>query len=132
MIDLLLKWKTKELSVQCGQALGATTEDENGEFQTAPYLNGLNIAVIGPHVQIDNSDPENPTSQSDGNHWIIIRVPVEFTLPVGGNDYTVDEILTQVLPEAIRPEVVWRSDSEDAGGPIPRPDISTCPQVVWS
>ena len=122
MTTLILKWPDNATAVACGTAMGTTSEDESGESVTAPFTNGLNVSVIGEHSYVsDNSDPENPVITSVSGWWAMVWL----------SDASIVSSLMEQLPEALRPEIVWRSDVVDTEGePVPRPPINLCPQRV--
>ena len=127
MTTLILKWPDNATAVACGKAMGTTSEDESGENVTAPLTNGLNVNVIGEHSYVsdnsfsDNSDPENPVITSVSGTWAMVWL----------SDASIVSSLMEQLPEALRPEIVWRSDVVDTEGePVPRPPINLCPQRV--
>lgn len=121
MTTLLLKWPDKATSVACGTAMGCTTQEE-GENQTAPLFNGLNLSVIGEHSYVsDGSDPESPTVSQVPGWWVLLWL---------GDASGIDGMLAS-LPAPLRPEIFWRSDAmDDNGDPVPRPPVSECPQTV--
>ena len=122
MTTLLLKWPDNATAVACGTAMGTTSEDESGEAITAPLTNGLNVNVIGDHSYVsDNSDPDDPVITAVPGHWVLVWL----------GDASIVEPMMGQLPESLRPEIFWRSDAVDEDGdPIPRPDITQCPQRV--
>jgi hypothetical protein len=102
--------------------MGTTSEDENGESVTAAFTNGLNVNVIGDHSYVsDDSDTENPVITSVSGWWAMVWL----------SDASIVSSLMEQLPEALRPEIVWRSDAVVSNGDsVPRPPISQCPQRV--
>lgn len=122
MTTLILKWPDNATAVACGTAMGTTSEDETGENITATLVNGLNVDVIGAHSYIsDNSDPEEPITTTVSGWWAMVWLA----------DASIISSLMGQLPEALRPEIVWRSDAvDDEGELISRPPINLCPQRV--
>ena len=108
MTTLILKWPDNATAVACGKAMGTTSEDESGENVTAPLTNGLNVNVIGEHSYVSG-------------WWAMVWL----------SDASIVSSLMEQLPEALRPEIVWRPDAvDDEGEPVPRPPINLCPQRV--
>ena len=127
MIDHLIKWPDRDTAIQCGVAMGTTSQnEETGEMETTVFMQsiGLNLAPIGTHSYVsDNSDPENPVVTTVPGHWVLVRVGVDFDL---------EEALAPI-PAAIRPDIVWSSDMTDEDGEaIPRPPKEEAPQNVWA
>jgi len=127
MIDHLIKWADRDTAIQCGVAMGATSEnEETGEMETAVFMRsiGLNLAPIGVHSCIsDNSDPENPVVTTVDGWWVLVRVPAGFDLAGA----------LSPIPKSLQPEIVWSSDMVDENGAsVKRPPIEEAPTRVWA
>lgn len=81
MIDLLLKFPSRDVAVQVGQALGVTSpsEEVQGTFETIQADHELAVCIIGEHfvptgnVLTDPEGGEYPEMVGDGAWWVMIR-----------------------------------------------------------
>lgn len=85
MINLLLKFQSKEQAGLIGEQLGYTTRDpETGEFRTTQATLTLAICVIGVHYYPDPADLDeegNPKLKADNQYWVMVRSLVDMDLP---------------------------------------------------
>ena len=102
MIDLLLRFSSREQAAQIGMALGYTTQDpETGEWQTTQATLDLAVCIIGEHFMPTGEATEGPNGEpvpvlaGDGNYWVMVRSLVDME-----------------IPEAIQPFIVQRDPAD--------------------
>lgn len=111
MMDVLLRFPSREAAIQVGAALGYTVQDpETGEWVTTQATLTLAVCVIGEHpiptgetTTGPNGEPV-PVYTGDGNWWVMVRSLEDLE-----------------IPEAILPFIVQ-----------PNPADSTIPNRVWA
>lgn len=88
MIDLLMRFPSREVAAQIGEQLGYTTIDpETGEISTTQATLTLAICVIGVHYYPDGTTTEGPNGEqihnlvSDNQYWVMVRSLVDMELP---------------------------------------------------
>jgi hypothetical protein len=111
MIDILLRFPSREAAAQIGMALGYTTQDpETGDYQTTQATLDLAVCIIGEHFAPNGETTEGPNGESvpvlvgDGQYWVMVRSLVDMEIP----------------PE-VQPFVVERN-----------PDDPTIPNQAWA
>lgn len=85
MIDLLLKFPSRETAIEVGQSLGFTDENE----ETLMANHNIAVHVIGPHNGTD--------------WWVMVRILIETEIPSIVNEYIVERDLNN--PN--QPNCVW-------------------------
>ncbi len=88
MIDLLLKFPSREVAAQVGQGLGYSTQDpETGEWKTTQATLELGICVIGEHFVPTGKTTAGPMGEpvpvyaGDGHWWVMVRSLVDMAIP---------------------------------------------------
>lgn len=87
MIDVLLKFPNYQTATQIGMALGYTSQNQDGTFETTEATNTLAICVIGEHFypngQTITSELGSQVSVlvGDGAWWVMVRSLVEMEIP---------------------------------------------------
>lgn len=88
MIDLLLKFPSREVAAQVGQGLGYSTQDpDTGEWQTTQATETLAICVIGEHWVPTGETTTGPMGEpvpvyaGDGQWWVMVRSLVDMAIP---------------------------------------------------
>ena len=88
MIDLLMRFPSREVAAQVGEHLGYTTIDpETGEISTTQATLTLAICVIGVHYYPDGTFTEGPNGEqipnlkADNQYWVMVRSLVDMDLP---------------------------------------------------
>lgn len=83
MIDVLLRFPSRDVAAQIGAAMGYTTLGEDGEWKTTEATLTLAVCVIGQHYT------GNPPV-GDGKWWVMVRSLIDIPVP--------DSILQFVVP----------------------------------
>lgn len=88
MIDLLLKFPSREVAAQVGQGLGYTIQNpETGEWETTTATINLGICVIGEHFSPTGETTTGPMGEpvpvyaGDGHWWVMVRSLVDMAIP---------------------------------------------------
>lgn len=74
MIDLLLRFPSRDAAAQVGQALGYTVPDGQGGWNTTEATLTLAVCVIGEHYT-------GTPSVGDGKWWVMVRSLVDMAIP---------------------------------------------------
>jgi hypothetical protein len=110
MIDLFLKFDSREQAISIGEQLGYTTwNSEINDWLTVGTENML-VCVIGSHFYPDGTMVEDPYGNliphkiSDGKYWVMLR-----------------DMNDTPIPPEVQPLVVY-----------PNPDDPMVPQQRWA
>lgn len=111
MIDILLRFNSREQAAQIGMALGYTTQDpETGDWQTTQATLELAVCIIGEHFIPTGETTDGPTGTlvpvlaGDNKFWVMVRSLVDIE-----------------IPDSIRSFIV-----------VPDPDDPTIPNQRWA
>lgn len=111
MMDVLLRFPSREAAIQVGAALGYTVQDpETGEWVTTQATLTLAVCVIGEHPIPTGETTTGPNGEplpvyaGDGNWWVMVRSLEDLE-----------------IPEAVLPFIVQ-----------PNPADSTIPNRIWA
>ena len=88
MIDILLRFPSREAAAQIGMALGYTTQDpETGDYQTTQATLDLAVCVIGQHYIPTGETTTGPNGEpvpvlaGDGEYWVMVRSLIDMPIP---------------------------------------------------